>query len=85
MSQKLILQLVEHHKLTTFYPVPGLGAQKRHHPGFVPVAGPRGRWGDACFDHFLVKGVKPSESEVLMGFDELSDHRPVVQRVRWAD
>jgi len=37
----------------------------------------RGRFDDACFDYFVVRGVPPTRTELLTAFDHLSDHRPI--------
>lgn len=37
----------------------------------------RGRYGDACFDHFFVLGAEIVSTRILPEFDALSDHRPV--------
>jgi endonuclease/exonuclease/phosphatase family metal-dependent hydrolase len=42
----------------------------------------RGRFDDACFDYFMVRGIAPSNSELLTDFDHLSDHRPVRHWIR---
>jgi len=37
----------------------------------------RGRFGDACFDYLLTRGLGEVRAEVMKGWERLSDHRPV--------
>ena len=37
----------------------------------------QGRYGDACFDYLLTRGLPERAAEVVTGWEQVSDHRPV--------